>query len=56
MSFIDLRLLITPLVSLGYTTQWTKDTKGAIRSRKSMKDIQHNEQKIPKVQPEAVNQ
>jgi hypothetical protein len=38
------------------TTQWEKDTKGATSSRKSMKDIQHNGQKIPKVQPEAVNQ
>jgi hypothetical protein len=63
MSFIDVRLLITPLVSFvhcvvypSYTTQWTKDTKGAIRSRISMKDRQHNGQKIPKVQSEAVNQ
>jgi hypothetical protein len=31
----------------GQTTQWPKDTKGVIRSRKS-KDRQHNGQKIPK--------
>ena len=38
----------------GQTTQWPKDTKGAIRSRK-WKDRQHNGQKIPKGQSEAVN-
>jgi uncharacterized membrane protein len=78
MSFIDLKLLVAPLVyfvhcvvcpSLIYgfwlhlwyllpivSTQWAKDTKGATRSRKSMTDIQHNGQKIPKVQPETVYQ
>ena len=34
-----------PYINEGHTTQWAKDTKGAIRSRKSMKDIQHNGQK-----------
>jgi hypothetical protein len=29
------------------TTQWPKDTKGIIRSRKS-NEKQHNDQKIPK--------
>jgi hypothetical protein len=38
----------------GQTTQWEKDTKGAIRSRK-WKDRQHNGQKIPKGQSEVVN-
>ena len=38
----------------GQTTQWEKDTKGAIRSRK-WKDRQHNGQKIPKEQSEVVN-
>ena len=45
-----------PYINEGYTTQWANDTKGAIRSRISMKDRQHNGQKIPKVQSEAVNQ
>jgi hypothetical protein len=36
--------------------KWAKDTKGVIRSRISMKDIQHNGKKIPNVQSEAVNQ
>ena len=30
------------------TTQWPKDTKEVIRSRKSKKDRQYNGQKIPK--------
>ena len=30
------------------TTQWTKDTKGVMRIRKSKKNRQHNDQKIPK--------
>ena len=38
----------------GQTTQWPKDTKGAIRIRQS-KDRQHNGQKIPKWQSESVN-
>jgi hypothetical protein len=29
----------------GQTTQWSKDTKGVIRIRKSKKDRQHNGQK-----------
>jgi hypothetical protein len=33
--------------------QWPKDTKGEIRSRKSMKDRQYNDQKIPKGKSEA---
>ena len=36
------------------TTQWTKDTKGAIRIRISKKNRQHNGQKIPKGQSESV--
>jgi phage FluMu protein Com len=32
-----------------HTTQWSKDTKGAIRICISKKNIQHNGQKIPKV-------
>ena len=39
----------------GETTQWAKDTKGAIISRKWKKDRQHNGQKIPKGQSEVVN-
>jgi hypothetical protein len=37
-----------PKIKEGQTTQWSKDTKGIIRSRKSKKDRQHNGQKIPK--------
>ena len=36
------------------TTQWPKDTKGAIRIRISKKKRQHNGQKIPKGQSESV--
>ena len=36
------------------TTQWPKDTKGAIRNRISKKNRQHNGQKIPKGQSETV--
>jgi hypothetical protein len=36
----------------GETTQWAKDTKGAIISRKWKKDRQHNGQKKPKGQSE----
>ena len=37
----------------GQTTQWPKETKGAIRSK--WKDRQHNGKKIPKGQSEVVN-
>ena len=36
------------------TTQWPKDTKGAIRICISKKNRQHNGQKIPKGQSESV--
>ena len=36
------------------TTQWPKDTKGAIRTSISKKNRQHNGQKIPKGQSESV--
>jgi hypothetical protein len=83
-SFIDIRLLIAPLVSFAhcvvypsliygfwlhlwyllpivlYVLHWctarANDTIVSIKSRKSMKEIQHNGQKVPKVQSEAVNQ
>ena len=38
------------------TIQWPKDSKGAIRRRKSKKDRQYNGQKIAKGQSEDVNQ
>jgi phage FluMu protein Com len=38
------------------TTQWPKDTKGAIRICISKKNRQHNGQKIPKGQSESVYQ
>ena len=38
------------------TTQWPKDTKGAIRIYISKKDRQHNGQKIPKGQSESIYQ
>jgi phosphate/sulfate permease len=60
MSFIDLRLLVAPLVSFAHCVVYLSLIYGfwlrATRSRKSMKDRQHNEQNIPKVQPEALNQ
>jgi hypothetical protein len=43
-----------PYVEEEQTTQWTKDTKGAIRIRISEKNRQHNDQKIPKGQSESV--
>jgi hypothetical protein len=52
-SFFDLRLLMTPLVSFGHCGP--KDTDGVIKSRKSKKDGQHNDQKIPKGSSKAVN-
>ena len=36
-----------PLIE-GQTMQWAKDTKEVIRSRKSKKEREHNEQKIQK--------
>jgi hypothetical protein len=57
--FVDLQFLITPLVSFDHcivcTLQWSKDTKGVIRSRDSKKYWQYNGQKIPKGLSEAVN-
>jgi hypothetical protein len=35
-----------PQVEQEQTTQWPKDTKGVMRSRKSSKNRQHNGQKI----------
>jgi hypothetical protein len=43
------------LVIMERTTQWPKDTKGVIKSRKSKKDGQHNDQNIPKGSSKAVN-
>jgi hypothetical protein len=37
-----------PQVQQEQTTQWPKDTKGVMRSRKSNKNRQHNAQNIPK--------
>jgi hypothetical protein len=45
-SFFDLRLLMIPLVSFGHCVV-RPSTKGIIKSRKSKKDGQHNDQKIP---------
>jgi hypothetical protein len=39
-----------------HTIQWPKDTKEAIRRQESKKDIQYNDQKIPKRQSEDRNQ
>ena len=38
-----------------FAVQWPKDSKGAIRRRKSKKDRQYNGQKIAKEQSEGVN-
>jgi hypothetical protein len=40
----------------GQTIQWTKDTKGEIKSHKSKKDRQYNGQKIPKEKSKVINQ
>jgi hypothetical protein len=60
--FVDLLILISPLVSFGHcivdeeqTIQWPKDTKGVIRISKSTKNRQYNGQKIRKRQSESVN-
>jgi hypothetical protein len=67
--FVDLLILIVPLVSFGHcifcsssiywfwlkNKQWPKDTKKAMRISKSTKNRQYNGQKIPKVQAESVN-
>jgi hypothetical protein len=55
LSFLDVRILNTPLVSFGHCVEWPKDTKGVFRIRKSKKDRQHNDQKIPKEYSESVN-
>jgi sugar (pentulose or hexulose) kinase len=44
-----------PYIEEEQTTQWSKETKGAIRIRKSRENRQHNGQKIPKGQSESVN-
>jgi hypothetical protein len=57
-SFFDLRLLMTPLVSFGhyvFRPYSIKEANGVIKSRKSKKDGQHNDQKIPKGSSKAVN-
>jgi hypothetical protein len=43
-----------PYIEEEQTTQWSKDTTGAIRIRISKKNRQHNGQKIPKGQTESV--
>jgi hypothetical protein len=48
-------LLVIVLIEEGRTTQWPKDTNGVIKSRKSKKDGQHNDLKIPTGSSKAVN-
>jgi hypothetical protein len=43
-----------PKVKEGQTTQWSKDTKGVIRSRKSKKERQHNGQKKTTKEPKKI--
>ena len=43
------------LMFISRTQEEFEDTKGAIRIRKSKNNRQHNDQKIPKGQSEAVN-
>jgi hypothetical protein len=45
-----------PYIKEEQTTQWPKDTTGAIRIRISKKNRQHNGQKIPQGQSESVYQ
>jgi hypothetical protein len=45
-----------PYIKEEQTTQWPKDTKGAIRIHISKKNRQHNGQKIPKGQSESIYQ
>jgi hypothetical protein len=44
----------TPYIEEEQTTQWPKETKGAIRLRISKKNRQHNGQKIPKGHSDSV--
>jgi hypothetical protein len=53
LSFFDLQILVTPLVSFGHCVCRLsffepQDTKGVTRICKSKKNRQHNDQKIPK--------
>ena len=43
-----------PYIEEEHTTQWSKDTKGALRICISKKNIQRNGQQIPKGQSESV--